>query len=204
MEKYVITGGPSTGKTTTLESIASRGYETVDEPARIIINQEKAKQKADLGYTPILPETHLREFQNLIYPMQLNLESNIKSDRTFLDRSLVDGIAYTELGGTKPPSQVYNWIEQSNYTKVFFLEQLPFYKKDDARWEDAEQGLAIHNKLYEVYDRLGYDVIKVPFFDGSTPQEGIEARTDFILKHIPSDHYGLDKQDKLEKVVEYA
>ena len=42
MEKYVIDGGPHTGKTTSLESLAKRGYEIVDENARIIIKQEKA------------------------------------------------------------------------------------------------------------------------------------------------------------------
>ena len=165
MKKYIITGGPSTGKTTTLESLARQGYETVDESARIIIDAEEAKHKANPSYTPILPKTHLEEFQNLIYPLQLNLEANIQSKQSFLDRSLVDPIAYRELGGLKISESYHDTIKIANYFRVFFLEQLPFYENDSARWEDKIQGTIIHNKIYEVYTRMGYEVIKVPFFE---------------------------------------
>tara|TARA_Y100000310_G_scaffold292965_1_gene322170 strand:+ start:1890 stop:2510 length:621 start_codon:yes stop_codon:yes gene_type:complete len=206
MEKYVIDGGPHTGKTKSLESLAKRGYETVEESARIIINWEKAKQKVDPSYIPILPETHLEEFQYLLYPLQLKLESNIKSNKPVLDRSLVTGIAYMELGGIKVPEGYYDLIKSANYTKILFLEQLPFYQKDEARWEDESQAKIIHNKIYEVYTREGYDTTIIPFLEMETEEESIEARTDFMEKNVlKKDYYKLKDKLYLKKgEIEYA
>ena len=42
---YVITGGPSTGKTTLLEELAKRGYKTIPEVARVVIDEGIAAGK---------------------------------------------------------------------------------------------------------------------------------------------------------------
>ena len=64
------------------------------------------------------------------------------------------------------------------YTKVFFLEQLPFYKKDTHRKEDKETATKIHNLIYETYKKLGYEIINVPITDSP------EKRIEFIIKKI--------------------
>ena len=53
MEKYIITGGPCTGKTTMLEQIAQKGFKKIEECAREIIQEEEAKIKQ--GYKGIFP-----------------------------------------------------------------------------------------------------------------------------------------------------
>ena len=43
---YVITGGPSSGKTTVLKKLAELGYLTYPEAARVFIDGEMAKGKS--------------------------------------------------------------------------------------------------------------------------------------------------------------
>jgi predicted ATPase len=38
---YVITGGPSTGKTTTVTALTQRGYHVVEEAARLVIEERR-------------------------------------------------------------------------------------------------------------------------------------------------------------------
>jgi len=172
MEKYILTGGPGTGKTTIVHELRKRGEITLSEVAREIIVEEQQKEQG------ILPWTDLARFQELVVERQTKLEEKIKiyrPARIFQDRSLVDGIAYAEEGKVKFPDNLHQLIGQAGYTKVFYLEQLPFYNQDQERKEDQELALRIHEQLYQVYDRLGFDIVTVPVCS-------IEERVQFVLK----------------------
>lgn len=89
MEKYILTGGPSTGKTTLLCELEKLGYAVVPESARSIIAEEINKPDG------ILPWTDLHEFQKLVFARQLRRENEAvisRYDKIFHDRSLVDGM----------------------------------------------------------------------------------------------------------------
>ena len=177
MEKYILTGGPGVGKTTILNGLRTAGEITLDEAAREIISEQ---QRKEFG---VLPWTDLAGFQRLTMGRQLQQEKEIslvKPPRIFQDRSLVDGIAYAEEGGVDSPRGIYQFIQQADYTKVFFLEQLPFYQQDGERKEDHELAKRIHDRLYQVYDRLGFDIVTVPIC-GS-----IKERVQFVLKEATS------------------
>lgn len=64
LEKYVLTGGPGTGKTTLLKELAKRGYQTVPEAARLVIQEEQRKEQGK-GEQGILPWTDLYKFQKI-------------------------------------------------------------------------------------------------------------------------------------------
>ena len=178
MEKYILTGGPGTGKTTLLDSLTKKGFASLPEVARQIIAEEQVKEKDD-GYQGVYPWTNLALFQKLVMKRQLQQEQRIKHsphNRIFLDRSLADSIAYAEIGNIPVHHDLHDLIEQADYTRVFYLEQLPFYNQDKERKEDQTLARRIHEKLYHVYDRLGFDIVTVPVC-GS-----IEERVQFVLK----------------------
>lgn len=159
MGKYILTGGPGTGKTTILQELRRKGYSVVSEVARQIIFEEQEKEKG------ILPWTDLALFQDLVIERQLRSEeeaTNYQNKKIFLDRSLVDGIAFAEIGKITIKKDLSNLIEQADYKRVFYLEQLPFYSQDKERKEDPELAKRIHEQLYRVYDRLGFDIVTVP------------------------------------------
>jgi len=98
----------------------------------------------------------------------------------FLDRSLIDHLAYALTGGAKLRSDIYDLIKKANYTRVFFLEQLTDYCQDDQRKEDPVKAKILHDKLYELYDHLGCDIVTVP-------PVSVDERLELILNEIKTD-----------------
>ncbi len=172
MEKYILTGGPGVGKTTILNELEKNGEITLSEVAREIIAEEQKKENG------ILPWNNLAQFQDLVIERQLRRENVYEENckRIFLDRGLPDCLAFTEVGNVAIRKDIYDLIEEADYQRVFFLEQLPCYKQDEERKEDPELALRIHQRLYEVYDRLGFDIVTVPIF------KTIEERVQLVLK----------------------
>lgn len=185
MNKFVLTGGPGVGKSSLIEALRKKGYPTIGEAARQVILKEQEKQQHDPVYRAILPWTQLEQFQELCLATQLDLERKVTSTSstpTFLDRSCVDPLAYIEMGQVKIPAQIYTFIEQAAYSKIFFLERLPSYIQDSQRLEDEDYANRLHDKLYEVYNRLGFDIVTVPVF-APEQHENIDKRIEFILQH---------------------
>lgn len=166
MQKFVITGGPCTGKTTTINILAEKGFPVIHEIATEIIKEDiKNNLKEDV-----------KDFHLKILERQLKAEKSNKESLIFLDRSIVDTLAYLLLNGLNYREHFKLHIENADYTKVFFLENLESYKKNEVRKEDPEKARKIHNKILETYGELGFDVIIVP-------KMSAEERADFILKN---------------------
>src|SRR3989344_724000 len=100
MPKYVITGGPGVGKTTTLLELHKLGHTVVPEAARQLITQEQQKEKG------VLPWTNLFVFQQLVTKLQLELERSVGKEMAFLDRGFVDNFAYCKLGKILAPQEL--------------------------------------------------------------------------------------------------
>jgi len=128
---YVITGRPSSGKTTLIKRLSDLGYATVPETARSIIDESLSN-----GISVEELRADERRFQESIVRRKLDVEANTRRDRlTFFDRGLPDSIAFYKVYGLDP-SEVENVSRNRYRLKVFFLEQLPF-EKDYARKEDT-------------------------------------------------------------------
>lgn len=123
--KCVITAGPGQGKTTVIELLVAEGYRVVPEVARIIIEEEQLKN------SDILPWKDFTSFQELVAERQLELERQLKVGKdkiVFLDRGLVDGVAYSNHKKI-PVSQTILDNGRDRYDKVFFLSHCQYMKK---------------------------------------------------------------------------
>ncbi len=167
MKRHVITGGPGIGKTTVIELLASRGYMIVPEVARMITEEEKLKESGIVFWKD------LTKYQEKIAERQMELESKATADIVFLDRSLIDGYAYCKLGNIAIPELVSK-NGRNRYTKVFLLEPLPTYTKDETRFENQEEAARIHDEIIDAYKEFGYQTISVPALP---PEE----RAEFII-----------------------
>lgn len=169
---YVITGGPSSGKTTTVELLRGRGYEIAHEHASEIIAEELAK-----GRTLLEVRADGEWFQEEILRRQQEHEESLKPTQTvFLDRGIPDGLGYERFLGLVPNPELTKAAQATSYRKVFILDPLPV-KIDWNRHEDAETQRAIHDSIEAVYLELGNDVIEVPVL---SPEE----RVKFILERL--------------------
>lgn len=168
--RIAITGGPCSGKSTLINSLAQRNYQTIPEASRIIIERESASN------TDCLPWKNLQKFQNTLSQLQLDLENSINNGIIFSDRGIIDGHAYSKLDNIIVPQLIYNF-GNNRYHQVFILETIPDYQTDSSRRESLEQAIKIHNRIKESYLEFGYNPINVPFLPP-------EQRTDFVLNHI--------------------
>lgn len=169
---YVITGAPSSGKTTTVTALQQKGYKTVSETARTFIDLELAKGKS-------LDEIRNDErlFQDRVLDMKIVLEQNlIPQDTIFFDRGIPDTLAYYELNKWPVPNFIKNAVKKTQYRKVFLFEMLSF-EKDYARKEALKEAKALHKLLTDVYKKLKMEIIYVP-------KMSIEERVNQILSEV--------------------
>lgn len=173
---HVITGGPGTGKTLLINMLAERGFHTVPEAARAIIDEGLAK-----GLTLEQIRGNENAWQAKILRRILDTEAAINpSALTFFDRGAHDGLAFLDVKEVEPGDY---WRELTDnernpyYRTVFLLEPLPEFEHDYARTENAE----ITNRLTEitnnVYSKFGMEPIRIPFM---SPEE----RLDRIFSHL--------------------
>jgi len=164
MEKYVLTGGPCCGKTSVIEELKRRGHVVLEEVAREVIKD---------GFVD--PEKKQLE----IYRRQLEREKEFENREgvLFLDRSAVDGIAYSLIDTGRLPGNLTMNGFKKDYKQIFFLERFPF-ANDGLRLEDNEyEAERLHQQLYHTYLALDYAISFVS-------KMSVKERADFILDKI--------------------
>ena len=169
---YVITGGPSSGKTTTVNLIKDRGYITTFEHARHYLDTQRLK-----GRTVEETRKNQREFQLGVLDMQIEQENQNSPDVLVVpDRAIPDALAYYRFLNLPEDEKLTAALRMGFYKKIFIPDSLPI-TIDYARTEDEEAQQKIHALLIEVYESLGFPIIPVPVLK---PEE----RVDFILNNL--------------------
>jgi len=169
-KRVVLTGGPSSGKSTLVKELERRGHRILHEVARRVIEERKCQS--------LTKEEQLIR-QKLIYNRQVESERNL-SGLVFLDRGAIDVVAYSKhLLGYLPFE-----IGTNNYSVVFSLERLPFVD-DGLRVEKGDgEAQEIHEKILEAYTEFGYSLIHLPSFLAKTIEESVSKRADYLLSKL--------------------
>lgn len=186
---WVITGGPSTGKSALLKNLKQRGYGGMEEAARDEINIG-----LDKGRTIEQIRADEVEFQIAILRKKEKLEDQTpEKELVFWDRGL-DGDSLAYFSVSKRPetySEPYFYSYESDpkmvvlrrrYKGIFLLDQLS-YEQDYARVEDAVRGAQIHRLIGFEYGLIGYEPVRVPVFPGNEAVS-VNQRAQFIIDHI--------------------
>jgi len=169
---YVITGGPGSGKTTTVNMLESLGYKTTIEKARHYIDT-----KLKDGKTIDEIERNQRGFQQAVIKMQLETESKLTpAELVFMDRAIPDALAYYRFLNLKTDHLVEDAIKQASYKKIFILDCLPLVN-DYARREDESAQHRIHELITSVYESLPFPIVYVPVLPA-------QERVNVILKNL--------------------
>lgn len=173
--KIVITGGPSTGKSTLLNELIKNEHHCLEEISRevIIDAREKGVEHLFLSspilFSEILLEKRKQQFADV---------SNSKIDVAFFDRGVIDIIAYLNFSKTKHTIDFDSILQNLKYQQVFICPPWKeIHKTDNERYESFEEALEIHKHLIETYKFYGYNPIEIPI---GTPEE----RYLFITKNI--------------------
>lgn len=160
MKKYVLTGGPGTGKSSIILALKQKGEYVVREAAEDYIRLRQAQCQKEPWTEP--------DFQDKVLRLQLQREAKIpsKAKRVFIDRGLADGLAYYQIAGKKPSRQMIKAIRKMKkerpYEKVFLIKNLGICEKTCVRREGMEEALKLEKLQEQNYKLLGYEVIKIP------------------------------------------
>ncbi len=169
---YVITGAPSSGKTTIIKMLEKKGYDVVYEAARIYIDEEMAKGKT-------IEQIRANEllFQEKILKFKIDCEKKLPKEKIiFFDRGIPDSDAYYRVHGAENDIFLKESMSKCSYKKVFLFELIG-YKKDYARIESKEEQLQIQKLLRESYEKLNIPLVVVP-------KMPIRERLDFVLNNL--------------------
>ncbi len=166
------------GKTEVILELKRRGYFVVPEVALSLIEKE-AKGKGK-----IFPWTGIKKFMQRVYELQIKLEGKIPKSLVvvFLDRALIDCIAYYKIHKISIPKELGEAVKKIRYHKIFLLEMLPeeYWNKTKSgkpRGQTYKEGQETHKVITKVYAQYKQKIIKIPYMS-------IKKRVDMIEKYI--------------------
>lgn len=171
---HVITGASSSGKTTLIELLTIKGFQTFPEVGRQYFERELAQgRKID----------EIREDRTAmtrqIYGLWLKFNDGLRAtDITFLDRGLPDALSFYRFAKMNPNEILLDCF-QHRYASVFILNRLP-YQQDGIRGGDDTTAAYFDSWMERDYSALGYKVVRVPVLP---PEE----RLAFVLERLSDD-----------------
>ncbi len=177
VNRVIITGGPSTGKTSLIKELEIGGYNCIHETSREII-QESLANNSD-----VLPWKDLMKFSEKVILQRKDHYHSAKSKHskkfTFFDRGIPDVFAYMEYDNLEIPKEYLELGDSLRYHSKVFLTPAwkSIFENDDERVEDFRKAEQLEHFIHNTYKDLGYEVVLVP-------KGTIENRIKFILENL--------------------
>lgn len=171
--KFIITGGPGFGKTSILNKLNELGFETFNEVAREIINE----QRVIAG--KLLPWLDRKKFDyEVIKRMTNQYHSHNFKKVAFFDRGLPDLVGW-RIYDNLSFEDIEKYMNTFRYEKIVFIteEWAEIYSSSVNRPYSFEQACEINKLLARGYLSYGYVVKYLPKVD-------IHSRVEYIIDNI--------------------
>jgi len=171
--RYVITGGPSSGKDDLIAAVHAAGIPCmVNEPGREIYRKHRER----LG-------RHLRPEDRREYSLEV-LEAFIaeyishQHGMRFYNRGVPDGYGWEAFFGLRPTAALEDATQLYRYDAIFVLDPLDtFEDPDDIVWAKDREIRRVHELIVQGYYDAGYEPVFVA-------PDSAAARLDFICANL--------------------
>ena len=159
MKRIVFTGGLSCGKTTMINILRNLNYEVIEERSENLINNYKKEH----GCYPWEGDNVL-DFHEKAFFEQLKSQREASGNLVFLDRSLIDRLAFFEFDNLSVPKKLFDIAESTKYDKIFFFEGSDkIYKTAKHRPHSIADSDKIGRLIKKIYKKFGYEMNIIPF-----------------------------------------
>lgn len=173
--KYIITGGPGSGKTSIIEALSRLGYTTFSEVSRTLIQQQI---KLEQG---MLPWRNMEGFANLaLYEMRQQYHTATAMDKLcFFDRGIPDLMGYIHFSNAELSPEILKVAKDYVYAPVVFIcpPWPEIYVNDPERPQTFKDAQDLFHSIKTAYETLHYNVIEVP-------RDTMSFRVQFILDTV--------------------
>jgi len=178
-KKIVITGGPSTGKTSVIDALEEKGYICLNEVIRSMTSQEQSDNVSKtFKSNPIVSVDDPMAFNQKVLDARLNqYQTSLQLDEeaVFFDRGVHDVLGYMDCFKQEYGLNFINAAKETSYDIVFIMPLWPeIFTSDSERFESFEEAIKVDACLMNIYQEYGYDVKIVP-------KDSVEKRVDYIL-----------------------
>jgi len=172
--RYIITGGSGSGKSSLIRELKSLGYSCYSEISRTVIRE----QQENAG--ELLPWENMSGFASECFKrMQAQLQEEPEQP-VFFDRGIPDIIAYLQIQDLSIEKDYGSYARHYN-PKVFICPPWQdIFVNDPQRPEAFDYSRKIYHLLKEVYEELGFKVLEIP-------RISVASRADFVLSCIDFD-----------------
>ena len=151
----VITGPPSSGKTTLQNLLAAQGWPISTDSTRRLIASVVADGRDAEEFR------FADDFQPRVLEAMLDAELQLDpTQRTFLEYALPCNIAFHRTEDLPLTDGLAAAATRFRYRHVFILDPLE-WRNDTERVEDEAYQRAVHANMWEVYRELGYAPIRL-------------------------------------------
>jgi predicted ATPase len=170
MPRIVITGAPGGGKTTLLLALQARGYTTVGDTARAIIQHRRSR-----GLSP-RPDPHAFAQETLRGDIENFVRHAAGPGAVFFERGVLDALCALDRVSPLNERELNAWLSKYRYfQKVFVLPPWKaIYVNDEERDHTFEHAESVDKVVREWYRRCGYQVLEVPMVS-------VDERCRFVL-----------------------
>ena len=168
IKRIIITGGPSSGKTSIINALKDEGYSCFDEVSREIIHKMNIKT----AFKNV-------DFEETVFNKRKKDFLNAKSGLNFYDRSMLDNLAYLKKNKHEIPTQFKIDCENHRYHPTVFITTpwKKIYTIDNERLESFKDSIQIFKALKLVYKEANYTLVELP-------QSTVKERIRFIINQI--------------------
>jgi predicted ATPase len=172
-KKIVLTGAPSTGKTSLMQRLSHPEVTCFEEVSRTLI----ATAQKEGVQNPFVSKP--MAFSEALFDQRLKDYFSERKTRIHLyDRGIHDVVAYLNQIGEKIPDTMLKNCSKYTYDIAFVLPPWEaIYTKDSERLESFEEAVKLHQALISTYKAFGMKCIEIP-------KGSLEVREAFILTHL--------------------
>lgn len=173
--RFVITGGPGSGKTSLVNALASMGYTVFEEVSRRLIREQVSLKDG------VLPWKDMARFAELAMGEMTRQyeESHQIQVPCFFDRGIPDIGGYLSRAGL-PVTEPLRALYQTHVydLRVFICPPWnEIYENDPERPQKFNESVELYYHIHREYQQLGYNMIEIPKGD-------LLFRVSFIQKMI--------------------